>query len=312
MNFLILGTGGIGAYYGARLLNSSNEVTFVARGEHLEAIRKNGLKVSHPEFSFFKSVNAYELKDIDFSSLNIDVIILTTKSNTTRTIAKELLEKLSTLEKTPYILSLQNGVENEKVLCEYFSSDKIIGALTRKIGAHIIKPSYIEATGKVETLIGTISETKENRAFLEKLNTTINKAGVLCEVVEDINKELWKKLIINNGVNAICALLEIKTGVLMNDEKLSSLVYGLMKETQSAAKACNVNINDDELNQMYELIKNFDSIKPSMLVDREFKRALEIDEICTVVIDYNKKQNIDSAYTKTISYLLDFVCKNEK
>lgn len=98
----------------------------------------------------------------------------------------------------------------------------------------------------------------------------------------------------------------------MNDKKLSSLVYGLMKETVSAAKACNVNINKDELNQMYELIKNFDSIKPSMLVDREFKRELEIDEICTVVINYNKKQNIDSAYTKTISYLLEFIIKENK
>lgn len=312
MNFLILGTGGIGAFYGARLLSSLNNVTFVARGAHLEAIKKNGLKVSHPEFSFLENVNISELKDIDFSSLNIDIIILTTKSNTTRTIAKQLLEKIEPLNNIPYILSLQNGVENEKILCEYFPSDKILGALTRKIGAHIIELGVIEATGKVETLIGSISKTKQNTKFLNELNKTINKADILCEVVDDINKELWKKLIINNGVNAICALLEIKTGVLMNNEKLSSLVYGLMKETQSAAKAANVFINDDELNQMYELIKNFDSIKPSMLVDREFKRELEIDEICNVVIKHNEKQNIDSAYTKSISYLLDFVYKKEK
>ncbi|UTJ06821.1 ketopantoate reductase family protein [Arcobacter roscoffensis] len=312
MNFLILGTGGIGAFYGARLLSSSNKVTFVARSLHLEAIRKNGLQVQHPDFSFSQKVDVSQLQDIDFTSLNIDVIILTTKSNTTRIIAKELSFKLDTLKDKPYILSLQNGVENEKILCEYFKKDKIIGGLTRKIGAHIIKPSFIEATGKVETLIGSISQTKENTAFLKKLNKSINEAGILCEVVDDINKELWKKLIINNGVNAICALLKIKTGVLMNNEKLSSLVYGLMKETQSAAKACSIEITNNELSQMYELIKNFDSIKPSMLVDREFKRELEIDEICNVVINYNKMQNIDSPYTKSISYLLDFVYKNEK
>ncbi len=312
MNFLILGTGGIGAFYGARLLNSSNEVTFVARGTHLEAIKNNGLKVEHPDFSFFENVKVSELKDINFNSLNIDVIILTTKSTSTRIICKELSQKLSNIKKSPYLLSLQNGVENEKVLCEYFPKEKVLGGLTRKIGAHIIKPAYIKATGNVETLIGAIYKTKENTSFLEKLNKTINNSRIHSEVVDDINKELWKKLIINNGVNAICALLEIKTGILMNDKKLSSLVYGLMKETVSAAKACNVNINEDELNQMYELIKNFDSIKPSMLVDREFKRELEIDEICTVVINYNKKQNIDSAYTKTISYLLEFIIKENK
>lgn len=312
MNFLILGTGGIGAFYGARLLNSSNEVTFVARGTHLKAIKNNGLKVEHPDFSFFEKVKVSELRDINFNSLNIDVIILTTKSTSTRIICKELSQKLSNIKKSPYLLSLQNGVENEKVLCEYFPKEKVLGGLTRKIGAHIIKPAYIKATGNVETLIGAIYKTKENTSFLEKLNKTINNSRIHSEVVDDINKELWKKLIINNGVNAICALLEIKTGILMNDKKLSSLVYGLMKETVSAAKACNVNINEDELNQMYELIKNFDSIKPSMLVDREFKRELEIDEICTVVINYNKKQNIDSAYTKTISYLLEFIIKENK
>lgn len=312
MNFLILGTGGIGAFYGARLLNSSNEVTFVARGTHLETIKNNGLKVEHPDFSFFENVKVSELKDINFNSLNIDVIILTTKSTSTRIICKELSQKLSNIKKSPYLLSLQNGVENEKVLCEYFPKEKVLGGLTRKIGAHIIKPAYIKATGNVETLIGAIYKTKENTSFLEKLNKTINNSRIHSEVVDDINKELWKKLIINNGVNAICALLEIKTGILMNDKKLSSLVYGLMKETVSAAKACNVNINEDELNQMYELIKNFDSIKPSMLVDREFKRELEIDEICTVVINYNEKQNIDSAYTKTISYLLEFIIKENK
>ena len=312
MNFLILGTGGIGAFYGARLLNSSNEVTFIARGTHLEAIKNNGLKVEHPDFSFFENVKVSELKDINFNSLNIDVIILTTKSTSTRIICKELSQKLSNIKNIPYLLSLQNGVENEKVLCEYFPKEKVLGGLTRKIGAHIIKPAYIKATGNVETLIGAIYKTKENTSFLEKLNKTINNSRIHSEVVDDINKELWKKLIINNGVNAICALLEIKTGILMNDKKLSSLVYGLMKETVSAAKACNVNINEDELNQMYELIKNFDSIKPSMLVDREFKRELEIDEICTVVINYNKKQNIDSAYTKTISYLLEFIIKENK
>lgn len=312
MNFLILGTGGIGAFYGARLLNSSNEVTFVARGTHLETIKNNGLKVEHPDFSFFENVKVSELKDINFNSLNIDVIILTTKSTSTRIICKELSQKLSNIKKSPYLLSLQNGVENEKVLCEYFPKEKVLGGLTRKIGAHIIKPAYIKATGNVETLIGAIYKTKENTSFLEKLNKTINNSKIHSEVVDDINKELWKKLIINNGVNAICALLEIKTGILMNDKKLSSLVYGLMKETVSAAKACNVNINEDELNQMYELIKNFDSIKPSMLVDREFNRELEIDEICTVVINYNEKQNIDSAYTKTISYLLEFIIKENK
>lgn len=311
MNILILGTGGIGAYYGAKLLCSGNKVTFIARGKHLNHILENGLTVIHPSFNFSESVEALELNRVDFNKSKYDLIILTTKSNTTKQISQELSLMLEN-KKLPYIMSLQNGIENEKILCEYFPKDKIIGALTRKIGAHIVSLGEIKAIGDVETILGLIKENKENQLFIKELSSIIKKAKIKSEIVQDINKELWKKLIINNGVNAICALLKIKTGTLMNDSSLSKIVYGLMQETAIAAKVGDVDISNDEINSMFELIKNFDSIKPSMLVDREFKRELEIDEICNIVINYNSKQKIDSPYTKTISYILEYTYKNEK
>ncbi|MFA9373711.1 MAG: ketopantoate reductase family protein [Poseidonibacter sp.] len=312
MKFLILGAGGIGSYYGAKLLNQSHHITFIARGEHLQAIKNNGLSLKHPEFSFHKKVDACsleEIKNIDISK--IDAIFITTKSTTTEQIAKDLSKIFTDKETMPYFVSLQNGVENEDILCKYFDEKKVIGALTRKIGAHIIKPGYIEVTGVVETILGPIIKTEENEIFVNKLTLTLNNAKIYSEYTNNIKLELWKKLIINNGVNAICALLQIKTGVLMNNKKLNKIVYGLMQETANAAKFLDINISKKDVDIMYELIKNFDSIKPSMLVDREFERAIELEEISGVVIKYNEKQNQDSPYTRTISTLLEFIYKNE-
>lgn len=315
MNFLIFGAGGIGSYYGTKLLSSGHEVAFVARGKNLRAIQKNGLKLQHPRFEFSQNINIMdfdEFKIIAPSKL-FDAIFITTKSTSTQNLSEELSEIYkNTYDDMPYIVSLQNGVENENILSNFLPKNKIIGALSRKIGAHIIAPGVIEATGKVETILGLIEETHQNKLFLQKLCLTIEQTGISCEITSNIQLELWKKLIINNGVNALCALLEIKTGPLMHHAKLSKIVYGLMRETATAAKEVNVFINKNNIDEMYNLITKFDSIKPSMLVDKESNRVLELDEICGIVIKYNERQNLDSPYTRTISTLLDFAYNPSK
>ena len=312
MKFVIVGAGGVGSYFGVKLLEAGHEVLFVARAKHLEIIKRDGLKLSHPKFSFNEKVNAIdfnELQKCDFST--IDSIILCTKSITTSKIAKDLYLILKNNDTIPYIVSLQNGVENENQFLKYFSKEKIIGAIVRKIGAHIIQPGVVEVTGNVEVVVGPMKNNEANSIFLDKFSKILNNTDIMCEVSSDIQLELWKKLIINNGVNALCALLEIKTGVLMHHKKLSNIVYGLMLETAQAAKYLDVAICDKDIDEMFNLIKNFDSIKPSMLVDREFKRGLELEDICGVVIKYNALQNYDAPYTKTVFTILEFIYKNE-
>lgn len=168
MNFIILGAGGIGSFYGAKFIESNHQVLFVARGKHLESLQQNGLKLQHPKFVFDKKVNATSLAELTpFEISQADAIIIITKSTATESIAKELSKKIDNLEKTPYLVSLQNGVENEDILCKYFPKEKVIGGLCRKIGAHILRPGIIEATGDIETIIGAIESTEENRFFRE-------------------------------------------------------------------------------------------------------------------------------------------------
>jgi len=200
MNFLILGAGGIGSFYGTKLIASGEDVIFVAREEHLKALQEYGLNLHHPKFNFYQKVKAYELNKIKKEILyNIDAVILTTKSISTKTIAEELSSLFDTKKRCPFIISLQNGVENEVILCNYFPKEKIICGLSRKIGAHIIKPGVIEVTGNVETIIGAIEQTKENEEFISVFSEIINSSGILCEVSNNIQLELWKKLIKNKN-----------------------------------------------------------------------------------------------------------------
>ncbi|MDZ7817477.1 MAG: 2-dehydropantoate 2-reductase [Aliarcobacter sp.] len=270
MKFLILGAGGIGSYFGARLINAGHEVIFVARAKQLEALQQKKLKLQHPEFCFSKKVTAYTIDEIkSFDAHYFDAVLLTTKSTSTLTLAKHLQMWFANEKKIPYIISLQNGVENEEILSESLNKQYVIAGLTRKIGAHIVSPAVISATGTAETILGSLEETKENQTFLKNIEQVFNDAKIPTQISLNIKLELWKKLIINNGVNAICALLKKETGVIMHHEKLSKIVYGLMNETASAALNIGIKISKKEIDDMFDLITNFDSIKPSMLVDVE-------------------------------------------
>ena len=307
MKFLILGAGGIGSYFGARLIKSGHEVSFVARGKQLNALQQKKLKLQHPEFSFDENVLSYSIEEIKkFDAHCFDAVLLTTKSTSTSELAKHLQMWFANEEKIPYIVSLQNGVENEEILSFDLNKKKIIAGLTRKIGAHIVSPAVISATGTAETILGSLEETNENQIFLKKLEKAFNEAKIPTFISSNIKLELWKKLIINNGVNAICALLRKETGIIMHHEKLSKIVYGLMNETAKAALNKQIVISKKEVDDMFELITNFDSIKPSMLVDVENNREIELEEICNVVIRNCEQLNLDAPYTRAISTLLEY------
>lgn len=306
MKICIFGAGGVGAYYGARLLSVGAKVTFVARGEHLRAMQKNGLHVKHPSFEFFQDVDVCDMEELaKKDAKEFDAVIILVKAMYTSEVG--LFLKQWCKDSYPYIISLQNGVENEEELSLHVNPKKLIGGLSVKIGAHIVAPGVVEAVGESRTILGAWEENEEAKEFLDSFKKLLETAEFPVLISEDIRLELWKKLIINNGVNAICALLERKTGEVVHDKKLSQIVLGLMRETASAARGVGVHVSTEDVEAMFDVIKGFDSIKPSMLVDRENGRAMELEEICGVVIRECEKQGLDAPYTKTISYLLEFL-----
>lgn len=312
MKFAVIGAGGIGCYYAARLIEAGEDVALVARGEHLKAMQASGLEVQHAELQFKQAVNALSLEGWLESTRpeQVDVIVVCLKAMQTHDFAEQLKVwfESSTTSKLPFVLSLQNGVENEKQLHAVLPEGLVLGGIARRIGAHIIKPGVVESVGPAQVIMGlwpnhhTLPESCADG--IQQLSSCFNQANIPTDVSPDINKELWRKLIINNGVNPLCALLEMKTGEATPRDDLKPLIHGAMEEAVLAAKANGVELTEADLDEMLELISTFDSIKPSMLVDREKGRPLEIEEICGVVIRGCKALGLDAPYNRTISTLL--------
>ena len=313
MNIIIIGAGGIGAYYGMILHEVGCNITFIARGENLEYLRNNSMKMTHPNYEIEAKINTLSIEELQtLNPEDYDAIIIATKAMSTQSISKALSSWTKDCKKIPYYISLQNGVENEDVMLEYYNKDYVIGGLTRLIVSHTISLGHVHCSGEVQTLIGALNHTKENSKFLNELKTFLDKTQTTTFICEDIKLELWNKLIINNGVNAICALIEEESGPLLKNEKTSKLIYGLMSEAALASNAVGVNLKQEDANKMFELMKTFQSVKPSMWVDTENNRDIELDEICGVVVKNCEKQGFDAPYTRSISTILEFLYKRKR
>lgn len=313
MNIVIIGAGGIGAFYGMILHKVGCNVKFVARGENLEYLKSNKMKVTHHENIIEDKIDTLSIEElIKLNPEDFDVVIIATKAMSTESISKSLATWIKDAKRIPYYVSLQNGVENEDVMEKYYDKNYVIGGLTRLIVSHTVSLGYVHCEGEVQTLIGALYPNEENSKFLNKFKEILDKTNTTTILCENIRLELWNKLIINNGVNAICALLEEGSGLLIRDEKTSKLVYGLMSEAALASNAVGVNLTQEDAKRMFELMTNFQSVKPSMWVDKENNRDLELDDICGVVIKNCEKQGFDAPYTRAISTILEFTYNKQR
>ena len=320
MRFAVIGAGGIGCYYAARLIDAGEDVCLIARGDHLKALQNNGLKVMHPQLTFHQSVKALSMEDWFKQTPpdGVDVLIVCLKGMHTQAFAEQLKHWFDRLtgSESPLILSLQNGVENEKIIAGMVPDAVIVGGIARRIGAHIVAPGVIQARGPAQVILGIWPDHQQVQdKLLIKVNALadhFNRAAIPTQVSSDINRELWRKLIVNNGVNPLCALLEMETGQATHHPGLQRLIRGAMAEAATAASAMGVTLTNADIEEMFNLIYTFGSIKPSMLVDREKGRQLELEEICGVIIRGCQALGQDAPYNRCIATLLSVALEQSK
>lgn len=311
MRFVILGAGGIGSYYGARLLQAGEQVVFVARGAHLTALQEQGLTLRHPHFTFHGTVRAYDLDSFqrEVSSTDVDVAILCMKANATGEIVAAMHGWLNAGHPDLCFASLQNGVDNEVLLAKRLGRERVIGGLAVRIGAHIVRPGCVEAVGAAQVMLGEWPTSHQHRAgpasrMIPRLLSAFNSAGIPTQYTRNIRRELWRKLVINNGVNPLSALTGLDTRALTSHPEFSAIVYGLMQEAARAARADGVRLGKRDIDEMFALIRDFEPIKTSMLVDRERQRPLELEAICGAVRVRSRQLHLAAPCTEVVYALL--------
>ncbi|MDO6683378.1 MULTISPECIES: ketopantoate reductase family protein [unclassified Oceanobacter] len=307
MKLLMLGAGGIGCYYAARLVDAGHDVVLVARGAHLQALQQQGLAVTHPDFELTAPVAACDMAALqaDYRCAEFDLIMLATKATATASLMAELADWLGVAD-TP-VLSLQNGVGNEPLIAEVIGMNRTLGGLAVRIGGHIIAPGQVAATGVAQIEMGAWPDAVRNPGWQPTLlqwQAALVTAGIPCTLSDDIQQALWRKLVINNGVNPLSALTWLTTRSMTSDPVLGRIIQDMMDETVRAAQHLGVGLTAQDAADMFQLISDFDDIKTSMLVDREKGHPLEVDEICLPVIEPCRQAGQPAQTTERIHRLL--------
>jgi len=304
MNITIMGAGAMGSLFGSFLARSGENVLLIdIWQDHVNAINSMGLGVElNGEVNRINIPASLTIPD-DHKS---DLVIIFVKSTQTDAAAAQALKCLN---KTGVVLTLQNGMGNADKISQIVDPDKVIAGTTSH-GATLLEPGLIRHAGTGPTAIGMWSG--KNHDGLEKIKTMFCRAGIDTKIEENIHQVIWKKLIINVGVNAITALTGIKNGRILDASPTGELVRSAVQEACNVAFAHGVELPDDMAGQVFKVAAATGSNRSSMGQDVDHKKQTEIDAINGAVVNLAQKKGISVPVNQTLTALIQTLQKNYK
>lgn len=302
MKIAIFGTGGVGGYFGGRLAQNGEDVTFIARGPHLEAIREKGLRVESTDGDF--TIHPAKASDSPESIGAVDLILLATKA---WQLDKAIAQMKPLIESSTVILPMLNGMEHMEKLINVFGTQHVIGGFCR-ISVIIGAPGVIQHVG-VQPYIayGEWDNSKSERIQkIHSLFTSIN--GILAEIPADIQAAMWEKFIFITGTSGVGAYTRKTLGEYRADPETRAMLISAFNETAAVARAMGVDIADDFVNETVRRLDNAPgTVMASMQKDMMAGRPSELNEQTGAVIRMGKAAGVPTpTHEKLFAALLPF------
>jgi 2-dehydropantoate 2-reductase len=271
-----MGAGAVGGYFGARLAAAGNEVHFIARGPHLEAMRQRGLLVKDPDGDLVvRPARATE----DPSKVGeVDLVLFTVKSTGTREAAVAMRPLLGP---RTAVLCLQNGVENEDVLTEVVGVGRVIPGVAY-VGAEVTEPGVVTHTAMGRIALGERSGEVSER--VKEIAKAFEDAGIHASSSTDITTAKWRKLVWNAAFNPITALTGQTVFEALQDDDIKEMANAAMREVIAVAQALGLAVSEDDVPKGENVRSQKAMSKTSMLQDVERGRPTEIEALSGAVV----------------------------
>jgi 2-dehydropantoate 2-reductase len=277
MKILIMGTGGVGGYYGGLLAQQGNEVTFISRGAHLYAIRHEGLKVRsvHGDFTVLPA-NATE----DPAKVEpVDLVLFCVKTYNTDEAAEAIKP---VIDPQTVVMSLQNGVDAAERIGKVIGAEHVIGSATW-LSSAVEAPGVIKQISQFRRIV--LGEPGGGRSErVQSIYEVLNQTGITVEISEDIQKVLWNKLVFITSVSSVGSLTRLPMGDYRSVPETRNLLSSIMQEIENVARAQGISLDEDVVPKWLEFIDNAaPHIKPSMQLDVEAGHRTELESMVGVV-----------------------------
>ena len=305
MHVVIMGAGAVGGYFGSALSKNGVDVTFVARGQHLEHMKKYGLKIDSYWGNFLvKSRFTDSLENIKKADLIIQATKLYSNSS-----ALPLLKPV--IGTNTVILTIQNGISSGEIISEYYDWEKVLQGATY-IETEIIDPGYIQQTGSVAMIeFGEKDGKISDRCLTVK--EILDVDGIQVNISKDISSTLWIKMVSVGAIGTLATAARSSLVEMISGEFGSESLKNIMEEIVAVGKSEGIQfpigVVDEKFNSA---IREAEEFKSSLQYDFNNHKPLELDDILGTVVRIAKKNDIPTPASTILMSVLEKYKKGTK
>jgi 2-dehydropantoate 2-reductase len=298
MRIAIMAAGAVGGYFGARLAAAGHDVIFFARGEHLAAIRRHGLRIE-------SALGDLHLRDVQAAAdpaglPPVDLVLFAVKLWDTEQAAEQLRPLVAPHTR---VVTLQNGVDSVPRLARILGDAPVVGGSTYVVTV-IAGPGHIRHTGPFARIRCGRTDGRPD-AVLAGYVDQIRAAGIDIVLSDAMQLDLWKKFVLLSGTSGMTASTRSTIGPIRRDPDLRAFLFRLMGEARAVGEASGVTFPSDFADELERAVAAFqDGMKASMCNDLEQGRRLELDWLAGKVVALGRELNVPTPANEAVYAVL--------
>ena len=293
MRVAVMGSGGLGGFFGGLLARAGEDVTFIARGAHLEAIRARGLAVRSPLVGDFTvhapaTANPGEIGPVDLVLVGVKTYDLDAAAVQLRPlVGPETL-----------VLPLQNGIDSHERLAQVLGREPVLGGVGYVVST-IDAPGVIAHTGLNRVVFGELDGGASPRT--ERLQVVLTRAGIEAELHPDIRLPLWEKFVLLSATGGAMALTRLPLGTIRAHPETAALLRDTMAEAFAVGRACGVGLPDDCVGRHWAMLEGLPAgARGSMSHDLAAGRRLELDALTGTVVRLGHEHRVPTPLNRAV------------
>lgn len=298
MRITVMGTGGVGGYFGARLAHAGHDVTFVARGRQLAALRESGLRVESPLGDLH--IEPVKATDTPSEIDGADLIIFGVKLWDTAAAAESIKPLIAA---QTAVVSFQNSVVKDDILRQVLGAEHIIGGVCY-IAATIAEPGLISHSGLMQKLVFGEYDGKATPR-VTRFRDACAEAGIDVEVSSHIEQTIWEKFVLLVGLSGTTSMVRTPIGPIRDNLRARAFLYDVMNEVVAVARASGVVLPEDYAQNRLDFIDQVPAtMTSSMHHDLERGNRLELAWLSGDVVARGESLGIATPCNRAIFDLL--------
>ncbi len=298
MKIAVMGSGGVGGYFGARLVQAGCDVAFVARGAHLAALRERGLKIE----SQLGDVHLPKVRVTeDPATLEpVDLVLFSVKLSDTAAAARSIAPLFGP---DTGIVSFQNGVQKDDVLRKAFGDKAVMGGVGY-IATAIKEPGVILHTGTMQRLVfGEYDGRRSERA--EAFLAACKKGGIDAELSNDIRRRIWEKFVFLVGLSGATTAMRLPIGPIRENPLARGFLFDLIREAVAVGRAQGVALPENYAEDRLKFVDGLPAdMTASMHHDLQHGKPLEVTWLSGAVVELGAVVDVPTPANRAVRDIL--------